>query len=280
VDELWSVDEPDEPLSDDLESRPTLDPSSSEAGSLRPVEQGATGGLIRARLGGRFERPQLIVVSVIVIIGLLLSGWAVLRARPVAIASPTPPTTGSSQEPTGASMPGETSPTAHDPPAGPDSPAALITVHVLGAVHSPGVVELPAGSRVQDALHAADGAKERADLGDLNLAQPLTDGQQVFIARDGGVSEVRDPGGGGAAAPGRAAGPGSSSGSEGATSVVNLNTATSQELDQLPGVGPVTAQKILTWRDRNGSFSSVEELQEIDGIGPKTFAELAPLVTV
>jgi competence protein ComEA len=157
----------------------------------------------------------------------------------------------------------------------------MIAVHVLGAVRKPGVVELPAGSRVQDALHAADGANQRADLGDLNLAQPLADGQQVFIARAGGVSEVRDPGGGGgAAASGSGAGAGSSSESESAASVVNLNTATSEELDQLPGVGPVTAQKILTWRDQNGTFSSVEELQEIDGIGPKTFAELAPLVTV
>jgi competence protein ComEA len=159
----------------------------------------------------------------------------------------------------------------------------VIKVHVLGAVRRPGVVELSAGSRVQDALDRAGGLTASAHLGNLNLAQPLGDGQQVFIGRGGDRSEVREPdasltrppvaGGADAGAPGGGS-PASPPGP------VDLNTATPEQLDQLPGIGPVTAQKILGWRQQNGRFHSVEELQEVDGIGPKTFADLQPLVTV
>lgn len=261
-----------------------------------PAESGRGGRLIRARLVGRFERPHLIVITVIVIIGLLLSGWAVLRARPVAIAAPDKPS--ATGQPAGHSASGQaggpadsgSAPARASPAAEQSTPTPVIRVHVLGAVRRPGVVELPAGARVQDALQAAGGPRKRAELGDLNLARPLADGQQVFVAgRDSGdrVSEVRDPGSPTGGAPGGGAGTGSGSGSGGSSDLpgapsapVDLNTATLQELDDLPGVGPVTAQKILGWRDEHGSFSSVDELQEIDGIGPKTFADLAPLVTV
>ncbi|MBA8795863.1 comEA protein [Friedmanniella endophytica] len=158
-------------------------------------------------------------------------------------------------------------------------------MHVLGAVRRSGVVRLPIGSRVADAIARAGGIVGGAKLGRLNLAQPLGDGQQVFVARRGdpGSSEVRDPvstaptGAGGRA--GSAVGSPSASGSP-AGAPVDLNTATEADLDALPGVGPVTAGKIIAWRTAHGRFSAVAELQEVDGIGPKTFAELAPHVTV
>ena len=129
---------------------------------------------------------------------------------------------------------------------------------------------------MQDAIEAAGGLRAGARLGDLNLAQPLVDGQQLVVGKDsGGRSEVR----GGAGAPGGGGSPGSA-GAAGTTgnpgSPLDLNTATAVQLDTLPGVGPVTATKIIAWREEHGRFSRVEELQEVSGIGPKTYAEIAP----
>jgi competence protein ComEA len=157
-------------------------------------------------------------------------------------------------------------------------------VHVVGAVRRPGVVTLPERGRVRDAIDAAGGLTRDADPGELNLAQVLQDGQQIVVgtARDPG-GEVRDGSTAGGFAGGGARGSGgagseSASGSSGA--VVDLNTATSAQLDTLPGVGPVTADRILAWRTEHGRFSRIEELQEVDGIGPKTYAQIAPLVRV
>ena len=132
-----------------------------------------------------------------------------------------------------------------------------------------------------DAVDSAGGLTGDAAPGQLNFAQPVADGQQVWIgthAEPGG--EVRSP----AEASQQPGQPGQS-GPDGASSgdgqgLVNLNSASQAELEELPGVGPATAQKIITWREENGGFRSVEDLMEIRGIGEKTFAELAPLVTV
>jgi competence protein ComEA len=142
--------------------------------------------------------------------------------------------------------------------------SAQLVVHVAGKVRTPGIVRLPPGSRVLDAVDAAGGAKPGVDLTGLNLARLLTDGEQVLVG-------VPPPAGGGAAAaasPGAAAGP------------VNLNTATAEALESLPGIGPALAGRILAWRTEHGRFMSVDELQEVSGIGPAIFAELADLVTV
>lgn len=150
---------------------------------------------------------------------------------------------------------------------------------MLGAVRRPGVVELAAGSRVSDAIAAAGGLRGDAAPGELNLAQVLVDGQQVLIGtkRDP-AGEVRGSGGpAGSTGSGGSAGPG---GSGEAAAVVDLNAATAAQLDELPGVGPVTAGSILAWREQHGRFSRIEELQEIDGIGPKTYAQIAPHVRV
>ena len=158
-------------------------------------------------------------------------------------------------------------------------------MHVLGAVRRPGVVSLPERARVSDALEAAGGLKADADPAELNLAQLLADGQQVVVGTAKRPSgQVRD-GAGTTGSTGSGAGDSGSSGSgsrsgPGAASQVDLNRATLAQLEELPGVGPVTAAKILAWRDEHSQFSRVEELQEIDGIGPKTYAQLAPRVRV
>jgi competence protein ComEA len=149
-------------------------------------------------------------------------------------------------------------------PVAPATPAPkLVVVHVVGAVRRPGLFRLADGSRVADAVRRAGGSTRHADLSLINLAAPLADGLQVVVPR-------RQPGGaagaGGAAPGGAPSGP------------VHLNTATLEQLDALPGVGPVTAQKILDYRTENGAFTSVDDLDAVPGIGPARLANLRELV--
>lgn len=158
---------------------------------------------------------------------------------------------------------------AETPAAATPSPSVptLLRVHVGGAVAEPGVVQVPAGSIVQDAIAAAGGLTAEADPASLNLAAPVSDGMQILIGTvDEPLGEIETD---------QAADGGGGSSTDG---VVDLNTATQAELEELPGVGPVMAAAILAWREENGKFGSVEELQEISGIGPKTYEKLAPLV--
>lgn len=138
-----------------------------------------------------------------------------------------------------------------------------LVVHVAGAVRRPGLYRLPEGSRIADAIGRAGGATPKADLEQINLAAPLTDGQQVLVPR-------RLP----AAAPAAAR----SGSAAAAAGPVRLSTATLQELDALPGVGPVTAQKILDYREQHGGFRSVDELDAVPGIGPARIEQLRELV--
>jgi competence protein ComEA len=198
------------------------------------------------------------VIGVLLILGLIAAGWLLLRARPVAVANPGEVVT--------MSTPQQISPTAS--PSTSERPTRLV-VHVLGEVRHPGLVRLPENSRVQDAIDAADGLTGRADPAELNLAQPLADGQQLVIGTTSDpTGEVRDgqesSGGGG----------------NSATATLDLNRANQAQLEELPGIGPVTAQAILTWRQQHGRFSRIEELQEVDGIGPKTYAQISPHVRV
>jgi len=130
-------------------------------------------------------------------------------------------------------------------------------VDVTGAVRRPGLYRLPEGSRVADALERAGGPTRKAFLEAVNLAAPLADGQQVLVPRKAAM---------GGPAP------------VGATGPVSLSAATLEQLDTLPGVGPVTAQKILDYRAAHGAFRSVEELDAVPGIGPATVEELRELV--
>jgi competence protein ComEA len=134
---------------------------------------------------------------------------------------------------------------------------------------------------VQDAVDAAGGLRHEADPAELNLAQLLVDGQQVVIGTERKpTGEVRGNGGAPEAGAAGSGGAGTSAGPPGSGAALDLNRATAAELEDLPGVGPVTAAKIASWREQHGRFSRVEELQEVDGIGPKTYAEIAPHVRV
>jgi competence protein ComEA len=229
----------------------------------------------------RFRRLHVGVVAALLLAGLLWCGWSLLRARPVALA--TPPsvmvsTTGPATPVATARASTSTSTAAGASPSL-SGTADQVVVHVLGAVRRPGLVTLSAQARVQDAIDAAGGLTGRADPEELNLAQLLQDGQQVVIGTaahpDG---EVRS-GSGSASGP---AGNGSSAGGSAppAGAVLDLNQADATRLEDLPGVGPVTAAAIVAWRNEHGRFSTVEELQEVDGIGPKTYAQIAPHVRV
>ncbi len=148
---------------------------------------------------------------------------------------------------------------------------AEIVVDVSGKVREPGVHRLPAGSRVADALKAAGGVRPGTDTDALNRARFLVDGEQVVV---GGPAPA--PGAGGVPANGAPAAPGG--GPAGAAAPVSLNTATVDQLDTLPGVGPVLAQHILDYRTQHGGFRSVDELREVNGIGDRRFADLRNLV--
>ena len=156
---------------------------------------------------------------------------------------------------------------ASPPPAaisvsGEESGGGRVVVDVSGAVRKPGVYRLSAGSRVEDALRRAGGATHKADLTQVNRAAKLEDGRQILVP-------VRAAGGAAAAADTAGAVPGAAP-----AAPLNLNTATAEQLDTLDGVGPATAQKILDYRKAHNGFGSVDELDQVPGIGPKRLAAL------
>jgi competence protein ComEA len=159
--------------------------------------------------------------------------------------------------------PPRSAPIVSEEPRASESPK--LVVHVVGAVRLPGLYRLREGSRIADALARAGGATRKADLTVVNLAAPLSDGVQVVVPR-------RLPAAGAAATASAGAGAASAAGP------VHLNTATLEQLDALPGVGPVTAQKILDYRDQNGGFASVDELDAVSGIGPARMEQLREAV--
>lgn len=207
---------------------------------------------------------HLAVLAVLVALGLALTSWWVVRSDPVPVAAPITPGPGATGSPLALLEPPGT-PTSTSATA----EAALVVVDVAGRVRRPGVVELPAGSRVVDALEAAGGVRGGVDLSGLNLARVLVDGEQVLVGAPSGPAAPplagTVPGNPGATAP---------------TALVDLNTADQAALEALPDIGPVTAQAILAWRTEHGGFTAVQELLEVDGIGPATLETLAPLVTV
>jgi competence protein ComEA len=163
---------------------------------------------------------------------------------------------------------------ASSPPAGTaveeasGTPRALL-VHVAGAVRRPGLVRLEAGARVADAIRAAGGAASGADVSALNLAAVVADADKVYVPKRGEAQPEAVAGGGAALGP-------TSAGAAG--SPVDLNAAGAAELDALPGIGPVLAQRIVDYRTSNGRFASVDDLRQVEGIGPKKFEQLKPLL--
>jgi competence protein ComEA len=216
-------------------------------------------------------RAGVIALAVVGVIAVLVTVFTLVRdtAPPVASAKLPPVEMVSSASPT----PG---------PAPPNSDGPVV-VSVVGLVHKPGLVTLAPGARIADALTAAGGSLDGADLIGLNMARRVTDGEQIIV----GI----------VAAPGQPAAMGSSISSGAATGaptdapstagktptpagLVDLNAATVEELDTLPGIGPVTAAAIIAWRDANGRFTSVDQLGDVDGIGPARLEKLRDLVRV
>lgn len=231
------------------------------------ARSGGAGPALRWRVG---LRVALLIGALAVLSGALF-WWQVAAGQPEV----TPLSSASSQggPPAGEEPQGQEPHGAGPPDQPPDGPqAGLVIIHVAGAVVAPGVVQLPAGSRVHQAVAAAGGGAASADLNRLNLAALLTDGQKLYVPRAG--EEVPADASG---AVGEAAGVG---GTGPAGGKVNLNTAGVEELDALPKVGPVLAQRIVDWRKEHGPFKTVEELDAVDGVGPKMLETLLPLVGV
>lgn len=216
---------------------------------------------------------QVTVVALIVAAVVALAGWWVLRSvphpAPVEITSerslpatasvPLSPSASPVVAPTGGAL-------VSTVDAAADS--ARLIVDVAGKVRRPGIVELPTGSRVVDALRAAGGARSGVDTTALNLARPLIDGEQIVVG-------LRVP------AVDLAPSPGISGGvTSGAVASIDLNAASQEQLETLPGIGPVTATSILAWRTENGAFTSVDELLEVSGIGEVTLTGIEDYVHV
>ena len=204
-------------------------------------------------------------MALALVIGMLLvlAGWWAWWSRARPIASPVVLATGSPIPGPASPMKSSTSPIPASPPRAPD-----LVVDVSGQVMHPGVVRLPAGSRVADAVRVAGGARRGTSLASLNLARRLVDGEQIVV---------------GAVAPTDTANSNTSASAPSTstpTTPIDLNAATAAQLDALPGVGPVLAARIVAWRGAHGRFTSVDELRQVGGVGPKKLADLAPLVRV
>ncbi|MEU8894650.1 ComEA family DNA-binding protein [Nocardia sp. NPDC048505] len=164
--------------------------------------------------------------------------------------------------------------------SGTPAPAAELVVSVVGLVHRPGLVHLPTGSRVADAITAAGGTTPEADLTGLNLAQRLLDGDQVLLGPTRAAATPGTPQLGSGTLSTGSPNPATNNPAASPTSRLNINTATETELDTLPGIGPITARAIITWRTTNGPFTDVTQLGEVDGIGPARLARLRDLVRI
>lgn len=213
---------------------------------------------------------HLVWVALFAVVVLAAASWWVVRSRETTVLTPVAPVATTQAAPsTAPAVPDGVAPSAAS--AGVAQQVAEVVVDVAGKVRRPGLVVLPAGSRVADAVEAAGGARKGVDLQPLNLARVLVDGEQIVVGAP-------------ASPPGTGVVPGTPPAPDGAApapgGLVNLNTATQGDLEALPGVGPVTAAAILEWRTRHGGFTSVEDLLEVSGIGEVTLERLAPLVTV
>lgn len=288
---------PDDPF-DDLASRATgLDDPAGPDGRLLQVARDPFDELPRPapprtwrdRLddllaGGTSVGRIVAVLAAVAVAGVV--GWRMLAppAPPpeveIPFAEPAAPgggdaSTAPAEEAAAPDLPPGAAPATGAAPGGsaaPEATPAEVVVHVAGAVASPGVQRLPTGARVVDAVDAAGGATPDADLARVNLAAPLVDGQQVYLVRQG---EVPPP----AVATGAptGAGPGGAAGGDGP---IDINRATATELEELPGVGPATAEAIISHRERHGPFASVDDLLDVRGIGDAKLEQIRERATV
>ncbi|OBG38602.1 ComEA family DNA-binding protein [Mycobacterium sp. E3198] len=224
-------------------------------------------------------RAGAVALAIVAALAVLVTVFTLMRDRPAPVMSAKLPPVerAATASPRSSATPGA------GQPAGGDRP---VVVSVVGLVHTPGLVTLAPGARIADALQAAGGAVNGADTIGLNMARPVGDGEQIVVglapapgrpaALGSSVASGTSP------APGTrgAAGPASGTVKPKAGEVLDLNTATVEQLDGLPGVGPVTAAAIVAWRQANGKFASVDQLADVDGIGPARLEKLRPLVRV
>lgn len=228
------------------------------------------------------SRPAVVGVVLVALAAVLGVGaqvsWTAWQARASAAAdagSLTRSETGDVGPPEPARVLGApTGSPAPEAAASSDPGGGSVWVHVVGQVQRPGLVQLRPGARVADAVAAAGGASEEADLSAINLAAVVSDGQQVVVPSPG---EQLSAGGG--SGQGTGAG-GSGAGGAGHGSLLDLNSADAAALVTLPGVGPVLAERIIAWRTTHGRFTNVDELQEVSGIGPAVLASVRDLVRV
>ncbi|WP_396933473.1 ComEA family DNA-binding protein [Mycolicibacterium sp.] len=210
-------------------------------------------------------RAGVTALAAVGVLAVLVAVFALIRDRP-------PPVTSANLPPV--QMVSSAGPT-------PEAGSEAVVVSVVGLVHKPGLVTLQPGARIADALAGAGGALDGADLVGLNMARRVADGEQIVvgIAAPPGAPPTMGSSVSGTAPSSGA--PGTSAPTPGGTpAVVDLNAATVEQLDELPGVGPVTAAAIVAWRDANGRFTSVDQLGDVDGIGPARLEKLRELVRV
>lgn len=227
-----------------------------------PVEAGPHG---TARRWSLAARPGLVALVAVLLLACMAA--AVVLGRDALVTGDV--------EPIASVAPVETAPDgtlASGASADPPEPAGTGPVaHVVGAVHDPGLVELADGARVADAVEAAGGPTDEADLSGVNMARPITDGEQIHVPRPG--ETPADPGPRGAARSGGSPGTGSGA-------AIDLNTADATTLETLPGIGPALAQRIIDWRTSHGPFASVDELDDVSGIGPAVLEQIRPAARV
>jgi competence protein ComEA len=212
-------------------------------------------------------RSGVIALAAVGVIAVLVTVFALIRdtSPPVSSAKLPPVQMVSSASPT--------------PGAAPKADESVV-VSVVGLVHKPGLVTLSGGARIADALEAAGGALDGADLIGLNMARRLTDGEQIIVGIGAAPGQPPVMGSSVGSPPASAPARPSAGDGKGAPASVDLNTATVEQLDALPGIGPVTAAAIVAWRDANGRFTSVDQLGDVDGIGPARLEKLRDLVHV
>jgi competence protein ComEA len=212
------------------------------------------------------ERRSVLALSVVLVVAAVFAMehfWAG-RTEPVSAPAVVRPAPYDEQDGQRAAVARGASPGVSASATGP-----VIVVDVSGKVRRPGIQRLPSGSRVADALRAAGGVRPGASTEGLNRARVLMDGEQVVVGGPQPPAAGAVPGAGGAGGPATGGAP---------AAPVSLNTATAEQLDTLPGVGPVLAQHIIDYRTQHGGFRSVDELREVNGIGERRFADLRNLV--
>jgi competence protein ComEA len=263
-----------EPATDSTGDEPDEagDSQDGDPNSLLPrwLPDGSAGDSWLAKVRADPGRAGAVALAIVAAVAVLITVFTMIRDRPAPVVSAKLP-------------PVEMVSSASRSPAANAAPSSEqpVVVSVVGLVRKPGLATLAPGARIADALNAAGGALDGADTIGLNMARQLADGEQIVvgIAPPSGQPAVL---GSSVAASTAAPGAATASSSPGPApgELLNLNTATAQQLDALPGVGPVTAAAIVAWRDAHGKFTSIDQLGEVDGIGPARLEKLRALVRV